>query len=165
MRLVPIVLLLAGTAAYAETRSLARVPMRDGVRLSTNVFVPGGAGPFSAILIRTPYGKGEDLIPSYKPFIEQRLAPVAERTAKPGVDGNLEAHLRAIDERAGHVAVEHAPKHALATAPLHLHRTRKRPCELDDAVVQQRLARLEAGGADGHSGRSRTRPADCIGAC
>ena len=78
MRLAAIVLLLAETTSYAETRSLVRVPMRDGVRLSTNVFVPGGAGPFSAILIRTPYGKGQDLIASYKPFIEQKYAIVVQ---------------------------------------------------------------------------------------
>jgi putative CocE/NonD family hydrolase len=33
------------------------VPMRDGVRLATDVYVPDGAGPFPAILERTPYGR------------------------------------------------------------------------------------------------------------
>jgi putative CocE/NonD family hydrolase len=32
------------------------VPMRDGVRLSTDVYRPVGEGPFPVILIRTPYG-------------------------------------------------------------------------------------------------------------
>ncbi len=32
-----------------------RVPMRDGVALSTNIFLPVGEGPFPALLIRTPY--------------------------------------------------------------------------------------------------------------
>lgn len=32
-----------------------RVPMRDGVTLSTNVFLPAGEGPFPVLLIRTPY--------------------------------------------------------------------------------------------------------------
>ena len=36
------------------------VPMRDGVRLATDVHLPAeGAGPFPAILERTPYGKAE----------------------------------------------------------------------------------------------------------
>lgn len=33
------------------------IPMRDGVRLSTQVTLPEGPGPWPAILIRTPYGK------------------------------------------------------------------------------------------------------------
>ena len=32
-----------------------RVPMRDGVNLSTDIFLPAAPGPFPAILIRTPY--------------------------------------------------------------------------------------------------------------
>lgn len=33
------------------------VAMRDGVRLSTNIYLPEGKGPFPVVLIRTPYGK------------------------------------------------------------------------------------------------------------
>ncbi len=44
--------------------------MRDGVRLDTNVFRPPGSGRFPAILVRTPYGKGEDLLPNYQSFID-----------------------------------------------------------------------------------------------
>ena len=33
------------------------VPMRDGVRLATDIMIPDRAGPFPAILTRTPYGK------------------------------------------------------------------------------------------------------------
>ncbi|MGI5820044.1 MAG: CocE/NonD family hydrolase, partial [Armatimonadota bacterium] len=35
------------------------VPMRDGVVLRGNLFRPEGAGPVPALLMRTPYGKGE----------------------------------------------------------------------------------------------------------
>ena len=35
------------------------VPMRDGVRLCADVYLPDGAGPFPTILIRMPYGKRE----------------------------------------------------------------------------------------------------------
>ena len=34
-----------------------KVPMRDGVKLSTDVYLPKGSGPFPIILIRTPYNK------------------------------------------------------------------------------------------------------------
>lgn len=33
------------------------VPMRDGVKLATNVYLPKGEGPFPVVLMRTPYGK------------------------------------------------------------------------------------------------------------
>ncbi len=39
----------------AATQEL--VPMRDGVRLATDVYLPGGAGPWPVILIRLPYDK------------------------------------------------------------------------------------------------------------
>ncbi|HEY0420318.1 MAG TPA: CocE/NonD family hydrolase, partial [Acetobacteraceae bacterium] len=35
------------------------VPMRDGVRLATDVHLPDGPGPFPVILERTPYGRDE----------------------------------------------------------------------------------------------------------
>ncbi len=31
------------------------VPMRDGVRLATDVYLPEGPGPFPAVLVRLPY--------------------------------------------------------------------------------------------------------------
>lgn len=31
------------------------MPMRDGTKLSANITLPGGAGPFPAVLMRTPY--------------------------------------------------------------------------------------------------------------
>ncbi len=34
------------------------VPMRDGVRLATDVYLPQGEGPWPAIFVTTPYGKG-----------------------------------------------------------------------------------------------------------
>ncbi len=36
------------------------IPMRDGVRLSTDVYLPTGIGPWPAILLRTPYNKSVD---------------------------------------------------------------------------------------------------------
>jgi uncharacterized protein len=35
------------------------VPMRDGIHLATDVYLPDGAGPFPVIMERTPYGRQE----------------------------------------------------------------------------------------------------------
>jgi uncharacterized protein len=43
-------------------RSNVSVPMSDGVRLSTDLFIPDGEGPFPTILIRTPY---DNALPDY----------------------------------------------------------------------------------------------------
>src|SRR5712691_970129 len=32
-------------------------PMRDGVKLSTIIYLPEGKGPWPVVLVRTPYGK------------------------------------------------------------------------------------------------------------
>lgn len=39
------------------------VPMRDGVKLATDIYIPEGEVSLPAILIRTPYGKGASLEP------------------------------------------------------------------------------------------------------
>ncbi|HKF54712.1 MAG TPA: CocE/NonD family hydrolase, partial [Blastocatellia bacterium] len=33
------------------------VPMRDGVKLGTNIYLPEGQGPWPVVLERTPYNK------------------------------------------------------------------------------------------------------------
>jgi predicted acyl esterase len=43
--------------ALAQKAFEEMVPMRDGVKLATNIFLPEGDGPFPAILVRTPYAK------------------------------------------------------------------------------------------------------------
>jgi hypothetical protein len=50
------------------------VPMRDGVRLSANVFRPEAPGRYPTILVRTPYGKGSAIPPNYAPFVERGYA-------------------------------------------------------------------------------------------
>jgi uncharacterized protein len=54
------------------------VPMRDGVRLYANVFLPGEHVRFPALIERTPYGKIEDLSPNYRAFVEHGYAVVVE---------------------------------------------------------------------------------------
>lgn len=40
-----------------DNKTVVMVPMRDGVQLATNVYVPEGDGPWPVILTRTPYDK------------------------------------------------------------------------------------------------------------
>ena len=37
-----------------------KVPMRDGVNLSTDLYLPKTGGPFPTVLIRTPYNNAVD---------------------------------------------------------------------------------------------------------
>ena len=46
-----------GAAPLDPRASEHMVPMRDGVRLATDVYLPDGAGPFPAVLVRLPYDK------------------------------------------------------------------------------------------------------------
>jgi len=52
--------------------------MRDGVRLSANVFLPADSAPRSTILVRTPYGKGDGLIPNYQAFVDHGYAVIIQ---------------------------------------------------------------------------------------
>jgi uncharacterized protein len=70
----------AACAAYgAITQSFdTRVPMRDGVRLSANIFRPDVNGRYPTILVRTPYGKGRALTLHYRAFVERGYAVVIQ---------------------------------------------------------------------------------------
>lgn len=50
-------ILLAGWFASAGEVQTVHVPMRDGTRLATDLYLPDGTGPWPVILIRTPYSK------------------------------------------------------------------------------------------------------------
>ena len=52
------------------------VTMRDGVRLSANLFRPDAPGRYPTILVRTPYGKGAGISPSYAPFVAHGRGPI-----------------------------------------------------------------------------------------
>jgi predicted acyl esterase len=41
----------------AQSQQTVMVPMRDGVKLATDVYLPAGNGPWPAILVMTPYNK------------------------------------------------------------------------------------------------------------
>jgi uncharacterized protein len=77
-----ILCLILAAGAHAQTvieKQLdVRVPMRDGVHLSTNVFYRAGSTRRPAILVRTPYGKGPDLSTFYRGFVEHGYAFVIQ---------------------------------------------------------------------------------------
>jgi predicted acyl esterase len=41
----------------AKARQTVMVPMRDGIKLATNIYLPEGNGPWPVLLTRTPYNK------------------------------------------------------------------------------------------------------------
>jgi len=55
--LVPIIVALFYVSAAPIDPREEMVPMRDGVKLSTIIYLPEGAGPWPVVLVRTPYGK------------------------------------------------------------------------------------------------------------
>jgi putative CocE/NonD family hydrolase len=54
------------------------VPMRDGIRLSANIFLPPERLRVPAILVRTPYGKGETLTANYQALLDHGYAMVIQ---------------------------------------------------------------------------------------
>jgi predicted acyl esterase len=54
-------LTLFNGSVWAQTgpanKQIVMVPMRDGVNLATNIYLPDGDGPFPVVLTRTPYDK------------------------------------------------------------------------------------------------------------
>lgn len=50
--------LITATLCCAKPAQTVMVPMRDGVKLATDVYLPEGNDPWPVILFRTPYGKG-----------------------------------------------------------------------------------------------------------
>ena len=54
------------------------VPMRDGVKLATSVFLPQAPGSYPVLLMRTPYGKPESPGDDMKKYINDGFAVVAQ---------------------------------------------------------------------------------------
>jgi len=42
---------------HAEFKETVMAPMRDGIKLATDVYLPTGDGPWPTVLVMTPYGK------------------------------------------------------------------------------------------------------------
>jgi len=77
-----VLLLAAAAAALAATSPVrefnTRVTMRDGIRLSANVFRPAAQGRYPTVLIRTPYNKGTELTPNFQSFLDHGYAFVIQ---------------------------------------------------------------------------------------
>jgi uncharacterized protein len=82
-------LILAGALALGSAVTAApkvpvralheQVAMRDGVKLSTNVYLPvNPPARLPAILERTPYGKGAEIAPNHLAFVERGYAVVVQ---------------------------------------------------------------------------------------
>ena len=54
------------------------VPMRDGVRLATDVFLPAVSGRWPTVLIRTPYSRHSPAIRTYRFFLQHGYALVVQ---------------------------------------------------------------------------------------
>jgi putative CocE/NonD family hydrolase len=54
------------------------VAMRDGIRLSANVFRPAAPGRYPTVLLRTPYDKGDDITPNFQSFVNHGYAVVVQ---------------------------------------------------------------------------------------
>ena len=50
-------------AAQVQQQLDLRIPMRDGVELSANLWLPDGSGPHPTVLVRTPYIKANERYP------------------------------------------------------------------------------------------------------
>ncbi|MFB3826596.1 MAG: CocE/NonD family hydrolase [Bryobacteraceae bacterium] len=79
MRLLSLTLVLACGLRAGVIQSLnVPVPMRDGVRLSTNIFRPGEPERAPTILFRTPYGKGSGMSENHQAFVNAGYAVVVQ---------------------------------------------------------------------------------------
>ena len=58
--IIPQVILASEKTFEVDVRTEVKIPMRDGVQLSANIFLPKSKGKFPVILVRSPYGKGNE---------------------------------------------------------------------------------------------------------
>ena len=64
--------------ALAPSLSDQVVPMRDGVKLSADIYLPAGKGPWPVVLIRTPYDKAARVKTMAPYFVARGYAFVAQ---------------------------------------------------------------------------------------
>src|SRR5262249_49188239 len=69
---------LAASQKPAPHALHARIPMRDGIRLAANVYLPTEHGRFLVILERTLYNKGTEISANYEALVEHGYAVVVE---------------------------------------------------------------------------------------
>ena len=69
---------LAASSQSAVRSLYVQIPMRDGVRLAANVFLPNTGGRAPVILERTPYGKGTAITPNFQALVNHGYAVVVQ---------------------------------------------------------------------------------------
>ena len=69
---------LPGGLTALDKQLNVKAPMRDGVKLSANLFRPAAQGKFPLILVRTPYNKGADIAAGYRMFVENGYAVMVQ---------------------------------------------------------------------------------------
>src|SRR5580704_16196630 len=62
-RVIASVIFLAVGLALAQTPTTVMVPMRDGVRLATDIYLPEGKGPWPTVVARSYHGKSRKIAP------------------------------------------------------------------------------------------------------
>jgi uncharacterized protein len=68
---MPVTVETLGPAPLDPAATQHMVPMRDGVNLATDVYLPDGPGPFAAVLVRLPYDKNGRYC--FMPFIARHV--------------------------------------------------------------------------------------------
>jgi uncharacterized protein len=96
------------SASAFHVRTLLDVPvaMRDGVRLSTDVYLPDAPGPFPIILIRTPYSNNVEYLVEDGVYFAQRGYAVAIQDVRGRFDSDGEWSPFAHEARDGYDAQE-----------------------------------------------------------
>jgi predicted acyl esterase len=92
-------------ANEVEVRTEVKVPMRDGVKLSANVFLPKAEGKFPVILIRSPYGKGDASNGEGLYYAGRGYAVVSQDCRGRGHRRAHGSHLSTKARRAGYICV------------------------------------------------------------
>ena len=83
------------------------VPMRDGVRLATTVYLPSGDGPWPVVLSRTPYSRERSGAGRSERFVENGLAfAIQDQRGRFGSEGEYTPHENEIED--GYDSVEWA---------------------------------------------------------
>lgn len=66
-----------------------KVPMRDGIHLSTNIFLPSDHGRWPTVMQRTPYTKASTIAAGLKMFLDSGYAVVLQDVRGRGKSGGL----------------------------------------------------------------------------
>ena len=74
---------------------------------------------------------------------QEIACPLFEWATEPTIDGHTKSHLRTVNQSSRDMAIKELAQEPFAFAVAHLLAARQAPGKLDDAVVEDRYARLE----------------------